>query len=115
MVKLHQISMYADDVVIFMSPSAADISVTLSILDLFGKASGLHNNEKKSNVFPIQCSADDLMLVQNLLPFERSDFPCKYLGIPLSLHKLTKEQIQSIIDKVAVGGLRLPKVLKNVI
>jgi hypothetical protein len=30
-----------------------------------------------------------------------SDFPCKYLGIPLSLHKLTKEQVQSIIDRVA--------------
>jgi hypothetical protein len=55
--------MYADDVVIFMSPSAVDISITLSILDLFGKAFGLRNNEQKSNVFPIQCSADDLMLV----------------------------------------------------
>jgi hypothetical protein len=30
-----------------------------------------------------------------------SDFPCKYLGIPLSLRKLTKEQVQSIIDRVA--------------
>ncbi|CAL4975771.1 unnamed protein product [Urochloa decumbens] len=27
------------------------------------------------------------------------DFPCRYLGVPLSLHKLTKEQIQPIIDK----------------
>jgi hypothetical protein len=45
--------MYADDVVIFMSPSAADISITLSILNLFGKVSGLRNNEQKSNVFPI--------------------------------------------------------------
>ena len=93
--------MYADDVVIFLRPSAADISTTLNILDLFGKASGLRNNEQKSNVFPIQCPTDDLVLVQNLLPFERSEFPCKYLGIPLSLHKLTREQIQSIIDRVA--------------
>jgi hypothetical protein len=35
------------------------------------------------------------------LPCERSDFPCKYLGIPLSFRKLTKEQVQSIIDRVA--------------
>jgi hypothetical protein len=99
-VNLHRISMYADDVVIFFRPSAADISTTLNILDLFGKASGLRNNEQKSNVFPIQCPTDDLVLVQNLLPFERSEFPCKYLGFPLSLHKLTREQIQSIIDRV---------------
>jgi hypothetical protein len=100
-VKLHQISMYDDDVVLFLSPSAVDISIALSILDLFGKASGLRNNEQKSNIFPIWCSTDDLLLVQNLLPCERSDFPCKYLVIPLSLHKLTKEQVQSIIDRVA--------------
>lgn len=29
------------------------------------------------------------------------EFPCKYLGVPLSIHKLTKAQIQPIIDKVA--------------
>jgi hypothetical protein len=40
-------------------------------------------------------------VVQNLLPCERSNFPCKYFGIPLSLRKLTKEQVQSIIDRVA--------------
>jgi hypothetical protein len=42
---LHRISMYANDVVLFLSLSAADISIALSILDLFGKASGLRNNE----------------------------------------------------------------------
>jgi hypothetical protein len=62
-VKLHQISMYTDDVVLFLSPSVADISIAMSILDLFGKASRLRNNEKKSNVFPIRCSEDDLLLV----------------------------------------------------
>lgn len=28
-------------------------------------------------------------------------FPCKYLEIPLSLEKLTREQIQPIIDRIA--------------
>jgi hypothetical protein len=40
------------------------------------------------------------MVVHNLLPCERSDFPCRYLGIPLSLRKLTKEQLQPIIDRI---------------
>jgi hypothetical protein len=29
------------------------------------------------------------------------DFPCRYLGLPFSVRKLTKEQIQPIIDKIA--------------
>jgi hypothetical protein len=32
----HRISLYADDVVIFLQPSASDIRITLDILELFG-------------------------------------------------------------------------------
>jgi hypothetical protein len=73
----------------------------MAILELFGKSSGLHNNEHKSNVYPIQCSEDDLLVVQNQLPCERSFFPCRYLGLPLSLHRLSKEHFQPIIDRTA--------------
>jgi hypothetical protein len=37
----HRISLYADDVVIFLCPLANDIGITLDILQLFGDASGL--------------------------------------------------------------------------
>jgi hypothetical protein len=30
-----------------------------------------------------------------------SDFPCKYLGLPLSPKKLTRDQVQAIVDRVA--------------
>ena len=43
--------------------------------------------------------------MQTQLPCQTSDFPCKYLGIPLSPHKLTKAQAQPIIDRIAA---RLP-------
>jgi hypothetical protein len=46
--------MYADDVALFVQPTVAVISITMEILDLFGKASSLHNNEQKSNVYPIR-------------------------------------------------------------
>jgi hypothetical protein len=41
---LHKISIYADDVVLFLHPTQSDISITLDILELFGDASRLHNN-----------------------------------------------------------------------
>jgi hypothetical protein len=56
---------------------------------------------KKSNVLPIYCAEENLSLIQNLLPYEMLDFPCKYLGLPLTIKKLTKEQVQPIIDRIA--------------
>jgi hypothetical protein len=40
----HRVSFYADDVVLFLRPTAEDISITMSILQMFGEASGLRNN-----------------------------------------------------------------------
>jgi hypothetical protein len=97
----HRISLYADDVVLFLRPEAMDINVIMSILQLFGEASGLKTNLQKSNVLPIRCTNTELELVQELLPCAVMDFPCKYLGLPLSLKKLTKEQVQPIIDRIA--------------
>jgi hypothetical protein len=96
----HRVSFYADDVVLFLRPTSEDISITLDILQVFGEASGLKNNVQKSSVFPIRCDEDEIGLVQQLLPCQLSDFPFRYLGLPLSLKKLTRDQLQSIIDKI---------------
>lgn len=97
----HRISLYADDVAIFLRPAAADINLTLQLLQLFGDVSGLKTNVQKSSVLPIQCSEVDLATIQDLLPCEVLNFPCKYLGLPLTIKKLTKEQFQPIIDRIA--------------
>ena len=96
----HIISLYADDVALFLRPAAEDISLTLSMLQLFGDAYGLKTNVQKSSVMPIQCSDANMAVIQSLLPCEIMNFPCKYLGLPLSLRKLTKEQFQPIIDRI---------------
>ena len=41
-----------------------------------------------------------MAVIQSLLSCEIMNFPCKYLGLPLSLRKLTKEQFQPIIDRI---------------
>ena len=40
----HRISIYADDVVLFLRPEAGDINLTMGILDLFGESIGLKTN-----------------------------------------------------------------------
>jgi hypothetical protein len=95
----HRISLYADDTVLFLSPTAPDISVVMDILHLFGSASGLRTNIQKSSVFPIYCGEEKVNCLQ--LPCNISDFPCKYLDLPLSPKKLSRDQVQAIVDRVA--------------
>jgi hypothetical protein len=62
---------------------------------------GLNTNLQKSSVLPIRCGDLDLTVIQNLLPCALAEFPCKYLGLPLSLKKLNKSQVQPIVDRIA--------------
>ncbi|WVZ95185.1 hypothetical protein U9M48_040982 [Paspalum notatum var. saurae] len=39
--------------------------------------------------------------VSEVLPCEVSSFTCRYLGLPLSIRKLTKTDLQPIVDKLA--------------
>jgi hypothetical protein len=81
----HRISLYVDDVVLFLKLDEADIALVLDLLRLFEKASSLHTNVQKSNVLPIRCDNQTLAIVKELLPCDFVDFPCKYLGLPLSI------------------------------
>jgi hypothetical protein len=56
----HRISIYVDDVVLFLRPLSQDIRMVLDILQLFGDASGLRNNVQKSSGFPIQCGQSEV-------------------------------------------------------
>jgi hypothetical protein len=99
--KLHRISLYVDDVALFVHPTTADLSITLGILQLFGDASGLHNNPQKSNVIPIRCSIEDMVETQGLMPCGISSFPYRYFNLPLSLHKLSRQHFQPFTDRFA--------------
>lgn len=61
----HRISIYVDDVVIFLKHAAEDINLILGILDLFGNASGLKTNVQKSSVLPIQCQEVDRQTIND--------------------------------------------------
>jgi hypothetical protein len=63
----NRISLYADDVVIFLHPVALDLEITMDILRIFGEASGLKTNMAKSSVFPIHRAIENLDTIA-LLP-----------------------------------------------
>jgi hypothetical protein len=98
---LHRVSLYADDVALFIKPTADDLVLVGDILRLFGEASGLQTNIQKSSIIPIRCSQSEVATVQDHLPCKLEEFPFKYLGLPLSLKRLNKAQLQPFIDRLA--------------
>lgn len=97
----HRVSLYADDVVLFTTPKEEDLALTKALLHKFGQASGLHTNLSKSSIVPIQCDETRVELVRQHMDCQIASFPCKYLGLPLSIRRLTKTDLQPILDKIA--------------
>lgn len=101
-----RISLYADDVVLFIQPTVPEMSLTMAILAKFGEASGLHTNLQKSCVIPISCEQNQVEEMATTLPCTQASFPCIYLGLPISNKKLRKADLLAWVEKV---GDRLPK------
>jgi len=97
--------LYADDVVIFVQPEERQLVALRAILEVFAAASGLHSNVQKCQASPIQCDLNDTCTILQFFPCRLSPFPCKYLGIPLSIYKLSRADLQPLVDSVAA---RLP-------
>jgi hypothetical protein len=62
-----RISIYADDVVLFLKPTTEDLVAVRELLRMFGDASGLHINYQKSTATLIKSSNQDTQLVSDLL------------------------------------------------
>jgi hypothetical protein len=83
------------------SPTAGDLRCIRAILQLFPDASGLVTNMDKCSISPIRCSEEEVAVVLDAFPGPLAPFPCKYLGIPLTLLKPRRADEQPLIDKVA--------------
>jgi len=94
-------SLYTDDAAIFIKPDKKDIKNLTHLLCNFGEASGLNTNLAKTSVSAICCEGIDLQALLTNLPIKRSNFPIKYLGLPLSPRRLRRVDFQPLIDKVA--------------
>jgi len=93
--------LYADDVILFSMAEQQDLVLTRGILKLFAADAGLHTNIDKCLIAPIQCNLDATVTLLNYFPAKLSHFPIKYLGIPLSVGKLRKCDLQPLVDRVA--------------
>jgi hypothetical protein len=94
-------AMYANDLIMFASPTVSHMSMVRTIFLIFEGASGLSCNMTKCQLVPIQCSEDQIQAALSSFPCQRADFPITYLGMPLSVYKLPRYALQPIADKMA--------------
>jgi hypothetical protein len=59
--------MYADDVILFASPTVREAQTISRILAIFGSASGLHTNIAKCSITPIYGVDETLQQIQAVL------------------------------------------------
>jgi hypothetical protein len=76
------------------------------LLEKFGQATGLSTNFQKSEVFPIRCDTLNISRILGDFEVRQCQLPCKYLGLPLRLGHIRREDEQILIDRVAG---KLPK------
>lgn len=95
-----RISIYADDVILFLKARRLEVAATKLLLDIFGCSSGLRCNLGKSSLSSIFCEKDQVEAFGGILNCKVVEMSFNYLGLPLSLMKLRKEDFQCLIDKL---------------
>lgn len=92
-------SLYDDDAALFIRPQMQDLNNLQQILKAFGEATGLQTNISNSELYGINYSVNGTDLAESFQG-KLCQFPCKYLGLPLHLGRLKRENEQVLVDKV---------------
>jgi hypothetical protein len=59
-----RVSLYVDDLALFVTPNERDLQIVKASLAIFGLASGLFSNFDKSVATPLHCSDSDIARVR---------------------------------------------------
>jgi hypothetical protein len=95
---------YADGTALFLKAprvAASDVQHLHLLLQLLGEATCLNTNISKLETVPIRCEDIDMTTIPCSFQATTAGLPCKYLGLPLHLGCLQKEDEQVLIDRVA--------------
>jgi hypothetical protein len=94
--------LFVDDVLIFCSGARRDAEKLATILDLFGKATGMEINRRKSTLSIHKMEREEVELYLGLFPFEKKglDEGLKYLGFHLNPNNYRKGDWLWLLEKL---------------
>lgn len=108
----NKISLYADDILLYITKPQQSIPNLLSLINLFGTFSGYRINWNKSEIMPV--NYDDVSFLQQF-PFKVKKYEIKYLGVIVTKNytSLREANISLGEDKRHKNGLFTPITLRS--
>jgi hypothetical protein len=91
---------YADDTLLFLENDMDKASILKWLLVCFEQMSRMKINYDKSDLLTVGVDEDRANDFAKLFCCKRCDFPIKYLGVPLHFNKLTRKDLQPVVDKI---------------
>ena len=91
---------YADDTLLFLEDDLEKASNLKWLLVCFEQISGMKIHYDKSDLLVLGMENDRANEFARIFCCKRSDFPIRYLGVPLHFAKLRNEDLEPIIDKI---------------
>ncbi|XP_074290907.1 uncharacterized protein LOC141617632 [Silene latifolia] len=92
--------LFADDLLMSCKGDAPSIMWLLRGFATFSAASGLELNKEKTNIYFNGMAAGIVTDILQVSGFKKGNLPFKYLGIPISSKKLTKNDRLKLMDKI---------------
>ncbi|XP_077222164.1 uncharacterized protein LOC143856008 [Tasmannia lanceolata] len=92
--------MYADDVMIFISPDMESVAGIKECLQSFKLIAGLDVNFQKSEAYLSGISAQIKDQICSSLCIKEGSLPIKYLGLPLITKRLSSHDCQPLLTKI---------------
>jgi hypothetical protein len=94
--------LFVDDVLIFCNGQRSDAHKLSDILELFGKATGMKINERKSTLSTHNMELEEQRSYKDLFPFEQQELDkgLKYLGFQLKPNNYRKGDWKWLIAKL---------------
>ena len=91
---------YADDTLIFSSNDMEHLRYLKCCLGLFEQISGMRINFHKSELVVLNIEDEEANTISHLFGCPLGSLPMRYLGVPLHFDKLTREDVQPLVDKI---------------
>ena len=91
---------YADDTLLFFENDVEKANNQKWILNCYEFMSGMRINYDKSDLLTIVLEEEEANCFVKKFCCKKSDFPIKYLGVPLHYTKLRRKDLQPVVDKI---------------
>lgn len=91
---------YADDTILFSSADSSHLLNLKHVISWFEQISGMRVNFHKSEIITMNLEEEDTCKIAKMFNCPVGSFPLKYLGVPLHYDKLSREELQPMVDKL---------------